>query len=238
LADRIIAVSELTKRTIHREYAIPLDKIDVVHNNFDQELMIPEQGPNAYTYLTQLKRKGYRVVSNVGRITIQKGLPNLLQAFRIVMEYAPKTMLLIAGAGEQYYELITLAAELGIARNVVFADFQRGKGYRDTFTIADLFVVPSISEPFAITALEAVVYNVPVLVSKQTGVSEVIRNFLKVDFWDIHEMANQITGVMQNEVLGAELERNAHREYECLSWDHAADKVQALYGRHAETVRL
>jgi glycogen(starch) synthase len=115
IADRVIAVSEHTKQAINREYGVPLDKIEVVHNNFDRELMIPEEGPNAYAYLDLMKRNGYRVVCNIGRITIQKGLTNLVQAFRHVVKYSPKTILLIAGAGEQYLELVELAAALGIA---------------------------------------------------------------------------------------------------------------------------
>jgi glycogen(starch) synthase len=100
--------------------------------------------------------------------------------------------------------------------------------------VADLFVMPSISEPFGIAPLEAVVYGTPALVSKQSGVNEVIRNFLKVDFWDVDEMANQITVAVQNDALLDELRHNSRREYDRLSWDHAADNVTALYDRHLE----
>lgn len=238
LADRILAVSEHTKRSINREYGIPLDAIEVVHNNFDREMMIPEEGPNAYAYLEEMKRHGYRVVCNIGRITIQKGLPNLIQAFRHVVTHEPKTMLLIAGAGEQYFELVELAASLGVGPNVVFADFQRGKGYRDTFTIGDLFVMPSISEPFGIASLEAVVYGTAALVSKQTGSNEVIRNFLKVDFWDINEMANQITCAIRDDALREVLRNNAAEEYSRLSWNNAADKISAIYNRHMRALSV
>ena len=100
-----------------------------------------------------MKTRGYKVVTNVGRLTIQKGLPNLLRAAREVVVRLPNTIFLIVGSGEQYNELIELAAELGISKNVVMAGFQRGKRWRDSFSVADLFVMPSVSEPFGLTPL-------------------------------------------------------------------------------------
>jgi glycogen(starch) synthase len=234
LADTVIAVSEHTKRAIIREYGIPADKIQVIHNSFDIENVVPEEGDNAYRYIEHMRRQGYRIVASVGRLTIQKGLPNLLHAFQAVVRRNPKTLLLIVGSGEQYYELIVLAAQLGISKNVVFTDFQRGKRYRDAYAVADLFVMPSISEPFGLTPLEAIGYGTPALISKQSGVSEIIRNCLKVDFWDINEMANQIASVLQNDVLRDELYANAAREYERLSWDNAADTLFDVYHHHKE----
>jgi glycosyltransferase involved in cell wall biosynthesis len=172
------------------------------------------------------------VVANVGRLTLQKGLPNLLKAARIVVEHNPKTMFLIVGSGEQYIELVQLAADLGIAKHVIFTDFQRGKPWRDAYAIADLFVLPSISEPFGLTPLEAIHYGTPSLISRQSGVSEVLQNALKVDFWDIHEMANQILAVMQHDQLRDELVDNATKELRQLSWNDAAEKVHALYEQH------
>lgn len=236
LADKVIAVSEHTKKAIVREYGIPAEKIDVVHNSFDTGQLLPHSGDNAYRYLESLKSSGYKVVANIGRLTIQKGLPNLLQAFKEVVDRCPKTVLLIVGSGEQYYELLLLAAQLGISKNVIFTDFQRGKNYRDAYAIADLFVMPSVSEPFGLTPLESIGYGTPALISKQSGVSEVIKSFLKVDFWDIDEMANQIVAVVQNESLGQELLTNAQREYARLSWEDAADKLHSVYSQHRELV--
>jgi len=232
IADRIIAVSRLTKNAIMREYNIPADKIEVVHNHYDPSGLLPAEGPdNAYAYLERMKRRGYKVVVNVGRLTIQKGLPNLLRAFQLVVAKEPKTLLLFVGSGEQRNELIRLSAELGIGQNVLFADFQRGKRYRDAYAVADLFVMPSVSEPFGLTALEAIGYGTPVLLSRQTGVSEMIKNALKVDFWDVGEMANKIVGLVQNDPLRDELHANSYREYLNHSWDHSADKVLSLYER-------
>lgn len=233
LADRIVAVSEHTKKIIQREYGIPANKIAVVHNHINpDDLIAPTSDSNAYSYLEYLRSRGWHVVSNIGRMTIQKGLPNLLQAFRLVVEKRPKTMLLLAGAGEQYFELVNMSADLGIARNVVFTGFQRGQQYRDVFTAADLFVVPSVSEPFGLTPLEAVGYGTPLLLSRQSGASEVIRNCLKVDFWDIDSMANMIIGALDHEELRHEISTGATKEYLRLSWDKSVDKLWRVYEDH------
>lgn len=229
LADRVIAVSDHTKRSIMKDYGLPANKIEVVHNAIDPGDVAPLDDDNAYRYLTLMRSLGYRVVVNVGRLTIQKGLPNLLRAAKAVIDRAPKTLFLIVGSGEQQYELIELAAALGIGANVVFANFQRGKRWRDAFAIGDLFVMPSVSEPFGLTPLEAIGFGTPALVSKQSGISEVLRNCLKVDFWDIDEMANNIAAVVQSDTLRDELWRAAYLEYEKMSWNDASDKVLQLY---------
>lgn len=238
LADKIVAVSQYTKNAIVREYDIPSDKIDVVHNHSDPSSLIPAEGENAYRYLTEMRKQGYSVIVNVGRLTIQKGLPNLLHAFQLVAQREPKTFLLIVGAGEQRNELINLAADLGIGRNVLFAGFQRGKKWRDAYGVADLFVMPSISEPFGLTALEAIGYGTPVLISRQSGVSEMILNALKVDFWDIHDMANKMVAVVQNPPLRNELHANSYHEYLSHSWDDSADKLFGIYDKHTQGVMV
>ncbi len=237
-ADQIIAVSEHTKKTIHRDYHIPLSKIDVVHNSINADDLTPLDGDNSYRYLELMKALGYRVVVNVGRLTIQKGLPNLLHAAKEVIKHNPKTLFLIVGSGEQYYELITLAANLGIGQNVLFTDFQRGKRWRDAYGVADLFVMPSVSEPFGLTPLEAIGYGTPAMVTYQSGVSEVLTNCLKVDFWDVKEMANQITAVVQNDALRDTLHANSYKEYERMSWANASHKVEQVYEKHLAAVSL
>ena len=232
MADKIVAVSQHTKQSIIDDYGIPPNKIEVVYNSIDAKDIEPLDNQNVYKYLSLMKSLGYRVVVNVGRLTIQKGLPNLLMAARLVIDKAPKTLFLIVGSGEQYYELVTQAADLGIGDKVLFTDFQRGKNWRDAYSIGDLFVMPSVSEPFGLTPLEAIGYGTPALVSRQSGVSEVLRNCLKVDFWDINEMANQIASVVQSDVLRDELWRHAYREYVQLTWDRAGEKIQKMYEHH------
>lgn len=232
IADKVIAVSEHTKQAIIREYAIPADKIEVVYNHSDPATLIPEEGDNAYHYLTEMRKCGFRVIVSVGRLTVQKGLPNLLNAFQMVVEREAKAFLLIVGSGEQRNELIQQAADLGIGANVLFTGFLRGKQWRDAYGVADLFVMPSVSEPFGLTALEAIGYGTPVLISKQSGVAEVIRNAMKVDFWDIHEMANKMVAIVQNDALRDELHANSFQEYMSHSWDESADKLIGIYQKH------
>lgn len=233
VADQVVAVSELTKQAIVRDYSVPADHIAVVHNSLDHLSMAPLSPRNSYEYLTLLKQQGYKIVTNVGRLTMQKGITNLLRAAQEVVARAPQTMFLIVGNGDQYHELIELSASLGIGRNVLFADFQRGKRWRDAFAIADLFVMPSVSEPFGLTPLEATAYGAPTLVTKQSGVSEVLRNCLKVDFWDTHEMANQILAVVQHDSLRRELTAGAYRELASLSWAKPAERITEIYRRFA-----
>lgn len=231
LADRIVAVSTHTKEMIIEDYKVPADKIEVIPNSIDPESIEQLDDDNAYRYLGALKAQGWHVVASVGRLTVQKGLSGLLRAAKAVIAHEPKTIFLLVGSGEQYHELIGLAAELGIARNVLFTGFQRGKNWRDSFAIADLFVMPSVSEPFGLATLEAIGYGAPVLISKQAGVSEALRNCLRVEPWDTREMANQITSALQSAGLRDELHRNAYREFRQLSWSDAADKLVHIYGQ-------
>lgn len=236
LADRVFAVSKLTKDIICKEYDIPQDKVEVVHNSIDTSLYNDLDPDNAYKYFAKMKEQGYRVVANVGRLTIQKGLYNLLLAAKDVVLRRPKTLFLIVGSGEQYLELLQLSADLGIAKNVIFTDFQRGKNLRDAFAIADLFVMPSVSEPFGLTPLEAVGYGTPALISYQSGVAEVLQNALKVDFWDVNEMANQIHAVVDHDGLRDELHAQSYQEFLKMSWDNTADKLVSAYHQHAQLV--
>lgn len=233
LADQVVAVSELTKQTIIRDYGVPADKIMVIHNSMDQARLVPLDANNSYEYLVQLKSQGWRVITNIGRLTMQKGLTNLLRAAQEVVARHPKTMFLIVGNGDQYHELIELSASLGIGKNVLFADFQRGKRWRDAFAIADLFVMPSVSEPFGLTPLEATAYGTPSMVTWQSGVSEVLHNCLKVDFWDVHEMANQMLAVVQHDPLRRELTAGAYRELQSLSWHKPAERIHDIYNKYA-----
>lgn len=229
MADHIVAVSNRTKDKIIEDYNIPADKIEVIHNSINFDDIEPISNQTAHTYLACLKQNGYKIITSIGRITIQKGLPNLLHALQEVIRRNPKTILLIQGSGEQYNELLGLSADLGIGANVLFTEFQRGKNLRDSLAIGNLFVMPSISEPFGLTALEAIGYGTPVLISKQSGVSEIINHCLKINFWDIKEMINQIHGLINNPALEVELLNNSKQELVNLSWDSSADKIKNLY---------
>lgn len=229
LADHILAVSQRTKDLIVSDYHIPADKIEVVYNSVDSSLLAPLDSENAYRYLDALKTDGWKVVSNVGRLTIQKGLTHLINVAAQVVEHRPKTMFLLVGDGEQRDELIEMAAQKRIAKNIIFAGFQRGKNWRDAYGVSDLFVMPSVSEPFGLTPFEAAAYGAPVLISKQSGAAEVFRNCLKVDFWDENEMTNQILSVLEHASLADSLKTNAMTEYRHLSWSDSADQIMRRY---------
>ncbi len=236
MADRIIAVSNHTKKLIIKEYGIPADKISVVHNSLDTESLTAIEGENSFGYLRAMKQNGYKVITNIGRLTIQKGLTNLLLAAKEVVRLEPNTIFLIVGSGEQYHELIRMTADLGISKNVMFSGFLRGKQWRDAFAISDLFLMPSVSEPFGLTPLEAAGYKIPSLVSKQSGVAEVFKNCLKVDYWDVQKMTDDIVSVIKNPSLQNELSENAHLEFQRLSWDNAAKQIKQHYSSHMEAI--
>ncbi len=232
VADQIIAVSNHTKNAIMREYQIPPEKILVIHNSIDSCNLPVIDEANSFQYLEQLKAKGYKVITNVGRLTIQKGLYNLMQLAKQVINFEPKTMFLVVGSGDQYFELIELAAELGISKNVIFTGFLRGKQWRDAFTISDLFIMPSVSEPFGLTPLEAAGYGTASLVSKQSGVAEVFNNCLKADYWDINKMTDQIISFIKNPSLQKTLSTNSYNEFLGMSWQNAADELTSSYNKH------
>ena len=236
MADKVIAVSQMTKESISREYDIPLEKISVVHNSIDVDELGELHNDNVYEYIELLKSNGYKVVTNVGRLTIQKNITGLLYAAKDVISVLPKTIFLIVGDGDQYHELIALSAELGILNDVIFAGFQRGKQWRDAFAIADLFVMPSVSEPFGITPLEAINYGTPSLISYQSGVSEIYKNCLKVDFWDKKEMANKIIGFLRNDSLARTMTETAADEIMTMNWDNSAKATIKEYEKHKKVL--
>lgn len=238
MADRVVAVSGKTKNVLIEKYNIPSEKIDVVHNSINISDYEDYEDANVYTYLHTMKTHGYRVVTNIGRLTIQKGLTHLLEAAKIVVEHRPKTIFLIVGTGDQYEELIQLSADYGISRNVLFAGFQRGKAWRDAYKISDLFIMPSVAEPFGLTPLEAMRFNVPAMVSNQSGVSEVVKNVLKADYWDTSDMANQIVNILNSQGFTETLVANAGAELQRLTWDDAAHSLHGLYERHMDGIRV
>ena len=233
LADRIIAVSETTKRVIHEKYHIPLNKIDVVYNSLDQEYdqNVYKFEQKTYKYIKSMQEKGYTVVSTVGRFTIQKGLPNLMEAASLAIAKNPKLIFIFAGDGEDRNKLIRLSADLGIAENVFFTGFVRGKSLRDIYSLADIFVMSSVSEPFGLTALEAAHHDDALILTKQSGVSEIIWSALKYDFWDTQKLADEILAVTENPPLKDELKNNIKNEYRRISWDQIAKKCLRIYNK-------
>ena len=231
LADKIIAVSETTKRIIHDEYHIPLNKINVIYNSLDEDYAVSGYhfDDNSYEYLKKLKSTGHTIISTVGRFTIQKGLPNLMRAAALAIHKNPKLIFVFAGDGEERNDLINLSADLGISKNVIFTGFIRGKRLRDIYSISDIFVMSSISEPFGLTALEAAHHGDALILTYQSGVSEIIWSAMKYDFWDVHKLADEILAIAENPALRDSLRQNVINEYRKISWDNVAKKCLKVY---------
>ncbi|MCL2174381.1 glycosyltransferase family 4 protein [Candidatus Saccharibacteria bacterium] len=231
MADRILAVSQLTKDIIVKEYHIPPDKIEVVHNSFEpSDLEDIVVDVNDYLYAKELKRHGYTIVSPGGvRLTAQKGISYLLEAMALAMSKNPKLLLLVPSSGDQRDQIIELSADLGISDRVIFLGFVRGSRQRELYDITDIFVMPSVSEPFGITALEAAHSDTALLLSKQSGVGELLRNVMRFDYWDTRRLADEIVNISLSPGLSTELREGAQREYLRFSWSDVAEKLSHEY---------
>lgn len=224
-ADRVIAVSERTKRTIVERYGIPEEKVAVVHNGIDEVTAPP---PAELTRLQSLKDAGFKIVLFLGRLTMQKGGDYFLTAAQKVLREHPKTLFVVAGSGDMERQLIEQAAALGISGSVVFAGFLRGAEQTEAYRAADVFVMPSISEPFGITALEAMRYATPVIISKQSGVAEVAPEALAVDFWDTEKMAGLIAAVLTDPELAKRAAEEGTRVADRMTWERASAQVRHI----------
>lgn len=222
-ADRVIAVSRLTKAIVHARYGVPDAKIDVVYNGVAQHEAQPQRGAAI--------ERDEKIVLFLGRITMQKGPEYFIQAAKRVLEKDDKVKFVVAGSGDMAVRMIEHAASIGIGHKVLFTGFLRGRDVDRVYQMADCYVMPSVSEPFGIAPLEAMRNDVPVIVSKQSGVSEVLTHALKVDFWDTDEMANKIVAVLRYPPLGQTLREHGRFELRGLNWDGAAEKCVKVYGR-------
>jgi len=217
-ADKVIAVSYFTKQKIMAHYGIKSEKIEVVHNAVDFS--------DEKRFDIKVNEK---VVLFLGRLTLQKGPDYFIEAAKRVLDYDPDVKFIIAGSGDMEARLIDRVAQLGIGNKVLFAGFVSGKDVDKAYQAADLYVMPSVSEPFGITPLEALRNGVPVIISKQSGVSEVLKHALKVDFWDIDELANKMISVLNYRNLHHELSKHGSMEVHTFSWNIPAEKCIGIY---------
>lgn len=229
-ADKIIAVSDATKQIIVERYHIPAENVEVIHNSAEK-LPANFLDPHLYTYLNTMKQEGYLVVATIGRLTIQKGLGYFLRAAAEASSRFERFLFIVAGDGEQRDELISLSAELGIADKVIFTGFVRGKAWRDIYSLADVFVMSSVSEPFGLTALEAAQHNTAIALTKQSGVGEVLHSVLRYDYWDTTRLADQLVNLATTESLRSELADDVAIELSHMSWGVVAKRFVDQYER-------
>ena len=222
VASRVIAVSYLTKNIIVTRYGVSPDRVEVVYNAIDFNGNDMGQPPPAIG-------RDEKIVLFLGRITMQKGPEYFLAAAKKVLEVMKDVRFVMAGSGDMIRGTIEMAVKMGIGHKVLFTGFLRGQDVERVFRMADLYVMPSVSEPFGIAPLEAMSNDVPVLISKQSGVSELVTHALKVDFWDVNEMANKIIAVLRHPSLQSTLRQHGGIEVRKLSWTESARRCVEVY---------
>lgn len=218
-ADCVVAVSHYTKNEVMQYYKIPGDKIEVVHNAVNR------------TEDTKLHIKPHKEkrVLFMGRITYQKGPDYFVEAARLVHERMPDVHFVMAGSGDMFNRMVRRVARMRMGKIFHFPGFQTGADVERMYASCDLYVMPSVSEPFGIAPLEAMLCNVPVILSRQSGVAEVVTNALKVDFWDVQEMANKICAVLAYPKLAPQMVQNSREDLRRIRWSNAAIHLNDIY---------
>jgi len=220
-ADRVITVSDLTRRTVIEKYGIEPGKVFTVHNAVD---------PDMFSELKEIKKHvKEKIVTFLGRITFQKGPEYFIEAAYKILQKDNNVRFVMAGSGDMLNKMIERVAKLRIADKFHFTGFLKGEAIDRMFGLSDVFVMPSVSEPFGIVPLEAMRANVPVVISKQSGVAEVLKHALKVDFWDVDAMADSIYGLCHYDAISTTFKKYGKVEVENLKWEDASLKIKNVY---------
>ena len=219
-ADRVITVSDLTRNIVITKYGINPDKVVTVHNAVDfsgRSEMKVERGVDD------------KVVTFLGRITFQKGPEYFIEAAAKVLKRCPGVRFVMAGSGDMMNRSIRQVARLGISDRFHFTGFLRGTDVQKMFALSDVYVMPSVSEPFGISPLEAMRSGVPSVISHQSGAAEVLKYAFKVDFWDVDAMADQIYALLKYPALADFASKYGYDEVNTLKWNNAAAKIKKVY---------
>ena len=219
-ADRVIAVSNLTRNIVIEKYNIPAEKVVTVHNAVrfaEKENELPKRGVED------------KIITFLGRITFQKGPDYFVEAAAKVLKRVPNVRFVMAGSGDMMNHVIRRVARLGIADRFHFTGFLKGDDVHKMFQLSDVYIMPSVSEPFGISPLEAMRANVPSIISKQSGVAEVLDYAVKVDYWDVDAMADAIYGFVKYPALAKMFSEKGLEEVTGLKWNSAAAKIKAVY---------
>lgn len=221
MADSIIAVSALTKNIIVEKYGIPPEKITVVYNAV--EPVATERKKRMHKGVDE------KIVTFLGRITMQKGPEYFIEAANLLLKKMNNVRFVMAGSGDLMNPMIARVAELGISDHFHFTGFLKGSDVNQMLRMTDVFVMPSVSEPFGIVPLEAMQFNVPVIISNQSGVAEILENAIKIDFWDTYAMADAIYGLLNYGALATHFKKEGKHEVENLEWVNSASAVTEVY---------
>lgn len=219
-ADHIVAVSQLTKNIIVKKYGVSANKITVLHNAVLDASIIKSEYE---------KKVPEKIVTFLGRITFQKGPEYFVEAAKKVIDRDPNVRFVMAGNGDLLNRMIDRVAELRMATKFHFTGFLKGDDVDHMYAISDVYVMPSVSEPFGIAPLEAVRHNTPVIISKQSGVAEVLRNAIKIDFWDVDAMADAVFALLHYEGISRMFKELGSEELKKLKWEHVAAKLVSVY---------
>ena len=235
IADRLVAVSNLTRRVLNDHYGVPAEKIDVVYNasNLAHAKNRAAQKVNSDSSDNIPADSGSPLISFVGRVTYQKGPAYFVQSAHRALQIQPNLRFQVVGTGDLLPSMRQLAWELGILDKFTFHGFQSAKRVESLLADSDVFVMPSVSEPFGIVALEAMAQDIPIIISKQSGVAECLMHALKVDFWDTELMADRIVSLVRRNRLRQELKRHGSREVERFTWETSARRCVDVYRKTA-----
>jgi glycosyltransferase involved in cell wall biosynthesis len=221
LADKIIAVSNFTRRTVIEKYGIDPSKIVTVYNAVEPATIKEDM---------KFRKQGNgKIVTFLGRITMQKGPEYFIEAANKVLKKSNDVHFVMAGSGDMFPRMIRHAASLGITDKFHFTGFLNKRDVSHMFLMSDLYVMPSVSEPFGISPLEAMQSNVPVIISHQSGVSEILKHAIKIDFWDIDAMADAIYGILHYNALSTMFKKLGKTEVDNLKWENSALQVKEIY---------
>ncbi|NVJ87557.1 MAG: glycosyltransferase family 4 protein [Algoriphagus sp.] len=219
-ADHVVAVSQLTKNTIVRRYGIPEEKVSVLHNAVLDASIIKSKYE---------KKVPEKIVTFLGRITFQKGPEYFVEAAKKVLDRDENVRFVMAGSGDLLNRMIDRVAELRMGNKFHFTGFLKGDDVDHMYAISDVYVMPSVSEPFGIAPLEAVRHNTPTIISKQSGVAEVLQNAIKIDFWDVDAMADAIFALLHYQGISKMFKELGSEELKNLKWEHVAAKLVKIY---------
>ena len=219
-ADVVVTVSNWTRNIVIEKYGIAPEKVITVHNAVDFK-----------TDAVEKEERGIKdkIVTFLGRITLQKGPEYFVEAAAKVLKRVPNARFVMAGSGEKMNPLVRRVAQLGLGTRFHFTGFLRGNDVQRMFRYSDVYVMPSVSEPFGISPLEAMRSGVPTIISKQSGVAEVLDHAIKVDYWDIDALADAIYGVLTYPALSNHMQREGYNEVNELKWENASLKLKQIY---------